>query len=232
MNPIPSVPQSPTLALAFVALSVVGCEPPVPRQGPMSSDTGAAADVPRADAPAEELDTVLVHFTREERPYAIERVVPRTPAVLQAALEQQLAGPTPEERRVLGLSSFFSDETEGMLRSVTVDVEGHAVVDFGDFSGVVPNASSSLGSALLLGELNATVFQFPTVRSLEYRFEGSCDAFANWLQLSCERIGRGDVTGRPSPPNRGAQLRTRSTPGDLARPSASIRPSFGAGPTA
>jgi hypothetical protein len=62
------------------------------------------------------------------------------------------------------------------------------VVDFGDFSGIIPNASSSLGSTILLGELNATVFQFPAVRSVEYRFEGSCDAFANWLQLDCEKL--------------------------------------------
>jgi hypothetical protein len=182
----------------LVALIAVGCEPPDPRQDPIPVDTGSAGDVPSTDARSHELDTILVHFTREERPRPIEREVERSPAVLQEALEQQLAGPTPDEGAERGVTSFFSQETAGMLRGVTVDPDGHAIVDFGDFSGIIPNASSSLGSALLLGELNATVFQFPTVRSVEYRFDGSCDAFANWLQFSCERLRREDVQA-PAP---------------------------------
>jgi hypothetical protein len=70
-----------------------------------------------------------------------------------------------------------------MLRSVAI-VRGTARVDFRDFSRVVPNASSSCGSALLLAQLDRTATQFPTVRRAVYSFDGSVRAFYEWLQRS------------------------------------------------
>jgi hypothetical protein len=200
MDPI--VYGAPGFSLTLLFLTLLGgCESSGVRQEPDPLDTARTEEVPPPGTPYE-LDTVLVHFTRGEEPYPIEREVRRTSAVLREALEQQLAGPTSEERNAFGLTSWFSEETSGMLRSVILDEGGHAVVDFGDFSGIIPNASSSLGSTILLGELNATVFQFPAVRSVEYRFEGSCDAFANWLQLGCEKLrapaARGPARGGAS----------------------------------
>jgi hypothetical protein len=58
-------------------------------------------------------------------------------------------------------------------------------VNFRDLRPVIPNASTSAGSQILLRELDATVFQFPSVRSVEYRINGSCAAFFEWLQLAC-----------------------------------------------
>jgi hypothetical protein len=55
-------------------------------------------------------------------------------------------------------------------------------VDFGDLRSVIPNASTSAGSRLL-SQLDATVFQFPTVTSVTYRIDGSCQAFGEWLQV-------------------------------------------------
>lgn len=124
---------------------------------------------------------------------AVYRLVPESPQVLEAALEALLAGPTADERAG-ALSSFFSDATAGMLRSVTV-TDGHAVVDFEDLRPVIPNASSSAGSARLLSELDATVFQFRSVESVEYRLEGSCTDFNEWLQFGgCEPRRRGTST--------------------------------------
>ena len=62
--------------------------------------------------------------------------------------------------------------------------DGQAVVDFGDLRTVIPNASSSTGSQILLSELDATVFQFDTVDSVIYRIDGNADDFYEWLQLS------------------------------------------------
>lgn len=126
--------------------------------------------------------TVQVHFTRNEEPVAVARNVPETPRVLRAALEAQLRGPTAEERAA-GLSSFFSEATVGMLNQVALDEAGRAIIDFQDLRPVIPNASSSAGSQMFLGELNATVFQFPNVRSVEYRINGSCEIFWEWLQV-------------------------------------------------
>lgn len=111
---------------------------------------------------------------------AVHRVRPRSPAVLQAALEVLLAGPTAAEREA-DLGSWFSSRTATMLRSVTLR-DGHAVVDLDDLRPIIPNASTSAGSRRLLAELDATVFQFPTVESVEYRLEGDCEAFNEWLQ--------------------------------------------------
>jgi hypothetical protein len=117
----------------------------------------------------------------EPSPVAVHRVAPRSAGVLRAALEALLAGPTADEAAA-GITSWFSSGTAGMLRGVTI-TDGHAVVDLGDLRPVIPGASSSAGSALLLSELDATVFQFPTVDTAEYRIEGSCEAFTEWLQF-------------------------------------------------
>jgi hypothetical protein len=72
---------------------------------------------------------------------------------------------------------------------------GHAVVDLGDLRSVIPNASTSAGSALLLAQIDATVFQFRSVESAEYRLQGSCEAFNEWLQFGgCEPRTRGIST--------------------------------------
>jgi hypothetical protein len=56
-------------------------------------------------------------------------------------------------------------------------------VDSGDLRSVIPNASTSAESRLLLSQLDATVFQFPTITSVIYRIDGSCQTFGEWLQL-------------------------------------------------
>lgn len=133
----------------------------------------AAVDDPGADAA----------FARASRR------VPRTAGVLQATLEQLVAGPTEEERRA-GLSSLFSPATAGILRGVTID-DGTAVVDLEE---QVPNASTSAGQLALRGALDRTVFQFPTVERIEYRLGGSCDAFWQWQQLGdCRLVTRADL---------------------------------------
>jgi hypothetical protein len=63
-------------------------------------------------------------------------------------------------------------------------------VDFEDLRALIPNASSSAGSALLLEELNTAVFSVEGVRSVDYLIEGSCDRFWEWLQYGCQTIDR------------------------------------------
>lgn len=110
----------------------------------------------------------------------VYRLVPESPRVLHASLDALLAGTTADERSA-SLGSWFSADTIGMLRSVSIE-DGHAIVDFDDLRPVIPNASTSAGSERLLAQLDATVFQFRSVESVEYRIEGSCDDFNEWLQ--------------------------------------------------
>lgn len=104
------------------------------------------------------------------------------PTVLFGALQALLAGPTSEERDE-GLTSWFSDDTAGALRSAKI-VDGTALIDFTDFSGTIPNASTSCGSNILLRQLDETALQFPTVERTLYSFDGDVDAFYFWLQGS------------------------------------------------
>jgi spore germination protein GerM len=141
----------------------------------------------REPAPDTEPDVmqVAVFFTQDEKPYRVERQTPRRPDVLTATLEQLLQGPTDDERAA-GIASWFSDATAGMLAGVDIDEDGHAVVDFNDFRPIISGASSAAGSAMLLGELNATVGRFEHISSVEYQLEGSCHRFWQFLQRPCE----------------------------------------------
>jgi hypothetical protein len=96
-----------------------------------------------------------------------------------------LRGPTAAERRK-GYGGWFSSRTAGMLRGVNL-VHGVAYIDFKDFKRIIPGASSSCGSALLLAQLDRTATQFPTVDRAVYSFNGSRSAFYEWLQLSPPR---------------------------------------------
>jgi spore germination protein GerM len=101
---------------------------------------------------------------------------------LDDALAQLLAGPTAEEE-AQGLRSWFSDATRDMLNGVAIE-GGTAEIDFDDFSQLIPNASSSCGSASLLAQLDRTVLQFEGVDRAVYSFGGDRAAFYEWLQLS------------------------------------------------
>jgi spore germination protein GerM len=115
----------------------------------------------------------------------VHRVVPSTKAVLRASLQELLAGPTAAEREA-GYTSWFSETTADLLDRVEIE-DGVAVIDFGNLPNAIPNAGSSAGSQMLLSQLDATVFQFPTVTSARYLIGGECEAWSGWLQLdSCE----------------------------------------------
>lgn len=142
-------------------------------------------DVPRPLPAADQME-VTIYLQCDPgaaglAPMPVYRLVPRRPAVLTAAIEALLAGPTEAESRA-GLQSWFSTATAHALLGVSLS-DGHAVVDLADLRSIIPNASTSAGSQQLLSQLDATVFRFPTVASVEYRIEGSCEAFTEWLQI-------------------------------------------------
>lgn len=159
--------------------------------GSGSTTAPAACRVPAGEQPGAGEMVVKVYFTCDPEGEAVPgaepvtRVVPESTGVLRASMTALLTGPTVQETDA-GFSSFFSSATAGMLRGVSL-TDGHAVVDFDDLRAVIPNASTSAGSALLLSELDATTFQFSTVQSAEYRINGSCTTFTEWLQMGgCE----------------------------------------------
>jgi hypothetical protein len=152
-----------------------------------TSPTATLTGAPATTTPDAKTMTVTIYLHRG--PLAdpatvvpVRRTVPRSPKIATAALTALLAGPTRAERDA-GYWSHFSAATAGMLRGVRIG-NGLAHADFKDFSRVIPNASSSAGSAALLAELDTTLKQFSSVKSTVYSFNGNVAAFYEWLQMS------------------------------------------------
>jgi hypothetical protein len=115
--------------------------------------------------------------------FAVERRVPRTPAVATASLRALFAGPTPEEAAA-GYRSPFSGATAELLKSVYIR-NGTAYVDLHDLSGKLSVASSSCGAAEFQSQLSRTLLRFPTISRVICAFEGEPRAFYDWLNESC-----------------------------------------------
>ncbi|GGA60137.1 GerMN domain-containing protein [Ornithinibacillus halotolerans] len=98
------------------------------------------------------------------------------------AIQQLLQGPTEEEVKK-GYGSIFNKDTAETLRGIELQSTGHLIVDFDDFSTIIPNGSSSAASMAMLESLNRTLAQFEEVKTIEYRFDGSCEAFYGWIQV-------------------------------------------------
>ena len=130
--------------------------------------------------------TVEVYFANDQLGDPCGEVFPRPRTVpadapLRPTLEALLAGPTAEERAA-GYAGWFSSDTAGMLRDVRIS-DRVAHVDFADLREVIPNASTSCGSAGLLAQLDRTTTQFDTVDSARYSILGDEAAFYQWLQV-------------------------------------------------
>lgn len=104
------------------------------------------------------------------------------PVTAEVALRELLAGPTAEEAAA-GFTSLFGPATADALLDVVV-TDGIALVSFSDLRQIIPNASSSCGSAALLAALDATLAQVPGVRGARYSFGGDEAAFYEWLQMA------------------------------------------------
>lgn len=98
------------------------------------------------------------------------------------ALRELLRGPT-EQETAAGFTSLFGPATADALLGVVV-ADGIARVAFADLRPLLPNASSSCGSAALLAALDATLSQIPGIRGARYSLGGDEAAFYEWLQVA------------------------------------------------
>jgi hypothetical protein len=104
------------------------------------------------------------------------------PLTPELVLRELLAGPTDVEAAA-GFASIFGPATADALIEVVI-ADGIARVSLRDLRQIIPNASSSCGSAALLGALDATLAQVPGIRAARYSFGGDEAAFYEWLQMS------------------------------------------------
>jgi len=179
----------PWLALLPLLLTAIGCgvdEDPPPDPAPPAAEDDEEADDPSLD-PSSDVVEVEIYLTNDAMGDPCTEVFPVTREVaaddpLTGALEALLAGPTDAEREE-GYGGWFSDETEGMLRSAEI-VSGTVMVDLEDLRPVIPNASTSCGSSALLGQLDTTTLAAAEgAMSVIYLLENQHDVFYEWLQL-------------------------------------------------
>jgi spore germination protein GerM len=200
------------LPVAFPMLFALACIAATPAAG---QKTAVADDTPAAtlmtpsptveiidttavvETPAEGMINVWVFFTmaadENMAPVPVARTVPETDnqeALVHSTLKELLKGPTDAEI-AQGFTSWFSPATAGAVTDVVWDGEFFTVV-FQGLKTLIPNASTSAGSQILLSQLNSTVFQFDFVESVNYTLEGNCDDFWQWLQSDCHIVTRAE----------------------------------------
>ena len=142
---------------AFVGVALVACE--------------GAAPEPAAEPP-QHLPAALDTTLREDVPAAIAAA-----DSLGSALDRLVRGESGDS------TTWFSEQTAKVVRRFELHAEsGAAIVDFHDLRELIPNASSSAGSEMLLRELNAAVFSVGGVDWVHYAMEGDCELFGEWLQ--------------------------------------------------
>jgi hypothetical protein len=156
--------------------------------------------LPSDTVPAGSTTDVLVYFSVGADETLASVPVPReVPAsddpvqLVQSTLDLLVQGPTDAEKAA-GLISWFSPATAGVVTLVSRE-GGAFAVDFHSLTALIPNASTSAGSQLLLSQLNGTIFQFAAVDSVLYTLDGDCDAFWMWLQMECHPVTRVEWEG-------------------------------------
>jgi len=136
--------------------------------------------------------TVVIYFNnsrRNQEPtecgivFGSERVVPETEDTITAALQQLFMGPTQAEKEQ-GYTSFFSEKTKGILKSVKVE-NRTAYVDLQDIRNIIPGVSSSCGSQDFLSQVGETIKHYRTVDKVIYAINGNPETFYEWIQIGC-----------------------------------------------
>lgn len=119
----------------------------------------------------------------------VTRTIPKTTAVAKAALEQLFIGPTEEEITggIVKFQWLTQDNYTNALKRVFV--KGDTVyLDWVNFDKIVAlhNTSSSCGASAFMAPIEDTLLQFPNIKKVANAFEGSPEAFYNFMQSSCE----------------------------------------------
>ncbi len=113
------------------------------------------------------------------------------------ALEELLTGPTADERGA-GYGGWFTPATAEVLLHVEV-IDGTARVVLRDLRTIIPSASTSCGSSMLLGMLDSTLLALEGVDATRYALADQA-AFYAWLQLADPDAPDPDLDAEPTEP--------------------------------
>jgi germination protein M len=109
--------------------------------------------------------TLSIYLVQNEKVTTLHRIVPRTEAVAQAAVNALLAGPTAEERTA-GISAAIPGGVK--LLGLTIK-DGVATINL---SGQYASGGGSLSTMLRLAQVVYTLTQFTSVRSVSFQLDG------------------------------------------------------------
>lgn len=165
-----------------------------PERTTSSAPGGGTMPVPgecRSPEPTSEAESpvVFVYFfcgspTPPDEPVALARSVPTTANPVRAALGELLKGPTEAERRS-GFFSAFSARSADVLKDVVVQSDGTAVVDFDEGFERITNVSATAQVYPTTRSLDDTLRQFPEVKTIAYRIEGSEERWCRLFEGGC-----------------------------------------------
>jgi len=172
------------LALLFVGGCVVKKE--------VSDNKSPEAAAPTVTGQEQKMMRVKIYFDNTKlnpnaedcgQVFLVDRPVLKTEAPAVATLQELFKGPNEGEKKQ-GYTSWFSDKTADILKSLKV-VEGTAYVNLKDIREIIPNASTSCGSAQFLAEVETTLKQYSAVKTVVFAIEGKPATFYEWLQIGC-----------------------------------------------
>ena len=179
--------------LVLTACTPASSTSPSPSMTTTAPVTASATTSTTATPSAAATMTVTLYFSNSvldpgttdcAQVYAVHRNVPETGDVLTAALEELLAGPTAAEEAE-GYGSWFSPTTAQAL--IRAKVTGNtSYVNLTDLRTIIPNASTSCGSASLLAQLRTTAQQAGMTPRVLYAINGQPTTFWEWLQMGCD----------------------------------------------
>lgn len=163
-------------------------------------DLGAKTPAATESAETGKMPTVTIYFQNAIRAsaqkencglvFGVDRlaswstaVTPEATVSAGFALESLFAGPTAAEKD-RGFSSPFSERTAQILRDLRIDGD-MAYVNLTDIRKVLPDVSSSCGSAQFLAEVGETLRALSPNQKVIYALNGNPKTFYDWIQIKC-----------------------------------------------
>ncbi|MEK7580406.1 MAG: GerMN domain-containing protein [Patescibacteria group bacterium] len=144
--------------------------------------------------PAPQNKKIAIYFNNNQfdpnfsdcgKTYPVFRIINDSVNLPEAALKELFKGPTEQEKEQ-GYVSWFSPQTEFILKNLKIK-NNTVYVDLIDIRPIIPNASSSCGSAEFLSEIENTLKQFPEIEKIIFAINEKPSDFYEWIQVGCDK---------------------------------------------
>ncbi|HBB03143.1 MAG: Spore germination protein-like protein Gmad2 [Candidatus Peregrinibacteria bacterium GW2011_GWF2_38_29] len=117
--------------------------------------------------------------------FATERNMPKNKNLTEIALKELFKGPLTGEKS-LGYSSPFSSETSNILQGIKIENKT-AYINLIDIRKLMPNVTTSCGSAQFMSEIEKTVKYNTGVENIVIAIDKNPKTFYEWMQIGCDK---------------------------------------------